>query len=299
MKEDYKKYLDPEFVSTFSNLSLTTRMVLKGFMLGIHSSPMKGFSAEFSEHKQYNDGDSTRFIDWKIFGRTEKYFLKQFEDETNIYANIFLDRSASMSFKSEKFQYSKLYYGKQLAAAISTILINQKDAVGFGNYADTLKEYIPQRSSKQHLKNILINIENDEVFNTHETYASFDEISMKLHKSGILVIISDLLEESDNLISRILTLQKRQQDIIIFMIADDDEYNLQLGDHLNMIDSETNENLIVKTALLKKKYKEIYDEHINKFKKVFTEKKIYFTFVTTRTPFHIPLREIVLVRGKK
>ncbi|HAQ60979.1 TPA: hypothetical protein DCR49_03120 [Candidatus Delongbacteria bacterium] len=299
MKEDYKKYLDPAFVSTFSNLSLTTRMVLKGFMLGIHSSPMKGFSAEFSEHKQYNDGDSTRFVDWKIFGRTEKYFLKQFEDETNIYANIFLDRSASMSFRSEKFQYSKLDYGKQLAAAISTILINQKDAVGFGNYADTLKEYIPQRSSKQHLKNILINIENDEVFNTHETYASFDEISMKLHKSGILVILSDLLEESDKLISRILTLQKRQQDIIVFMIADDDEYNLQLGDHLNMIDSETNENLIVKTALLKKKYKEIYDEHINKFKKVFTEKKIYFTFVTTRTPFHIPLREIVLVRGKK
>lgn len=299
MKEDYKKYLDPEFVSTFSNLSLTTRMVLKGFMLGIHSSPMKGFSAEFSEHKQYNDGDSTRFVDWKIFGRTEKYFLKQFEDETNIYANIFLDRSASMSFKSEKFQYSKLDYGKQLAAAISTILINQKDSVGFGNYADTLKEYLPQRSSKQHLKNILINIEKDESFNTNETYASFDEISMKLHKSGILVIISDLLEESDNLISRILTLQKRQQDIIVFMIADDDEYNLHLGDHINMIDSETNENLIVKTDLLKKKYKEIYDEHINKFKKVFTEKKIYFTFVTTRTPFHIPLREIVLVRGKK
>jgi len=299
MKEDYKKYLDPEFVSTFSNLSLTTRMVLKGYMLGIHSSPMKGFSAEFSEHKQYNDGDSTRFIDWKIFGRTEKYFLKQFEDETNIYANIFLDRSASMSFKSKKFPYSKLDYGKQLAAAISTILINQKDAVGFGNYADTLKEYIPQRSSKQHLKNILINIENEEVFNTHETYNSFDEISMKLHKSGILVIISDLLEESDNLINRILTLQKKQQDIVVFMIADDDEYNLMLGDHLNLIDSETDENLIVKTGLLKKKYKEIYDVHINKFRKIFTEKKIYFTFVTTRTPFHIPLREIVLVRGKK
>ncbi|MBU4486910.1 MAG: DUF58 domain-containing protein, partial [Candidatus Delongbacteria bacterium] len=255
MKEDYKKYLDPEFVSTFSNLSLTTRMVLKGFMLGIHSSPMKGFSAEFSEHKQYNDGDSTRFIDWKIFGRTEKYFLKQFEDETNIYANIFLDRSASMSFKSKNSSYSKLDYGRQLSAAIATILINQKDAVGYGNYADTLKEYIPPRSSKQHLKNILINAEKDEVFNTHETFKAFDEISLKLSKSGILVIISDFLEESDNIISRILTLQKRQQDIIIFMIADDDEYNLQLGDHLNLIDSETEENLIIKTGLLKKKYK--------------------------------------------
>ncbi|MBN2857173.1 MAG: DUF58 domain-containing protein [Candidatus Delongbacteria bacterium] len=299
MAEDYKKYLDPEFISTFSNLSLTTRMILKGYMLGVHSSPMKGFSAEFSEHKQYNDGDSTRFIDWKIFGRTEKYFLNQFEDETNIYANIFLDRSASMNFKSDKSNYSKLDYGKQLCAAAASILINQKDAVGFGNYADSLKEFIPQRSSKQHLKNILMNLENSAVYNTHQTYRSLDEISLKLHKSGILMIVSDFLEEPENLISRILTLQKRQQDIIVFMIADDDEYNLSLGDHLNLIDSETDDSLIIKTGLLKKRYKDIYDEHIDKFKKVFEEKKIYFTFITTKTPFHIPLREIVLVRGKK
>ncbi len=299
MAEDYKKYLDPEFIATFSNLSLTTRMVLKGYMLGIHSSPMKGFSAEFSEHKQYNDGDSTRFIDWKIFGRTEKYFLKQFEDETNIYANIFLDRSASMDFRSGKFKYSKLDYGKQLAAAVATILINQKDSVGFGNYSDGLKEYIPPRSSKQHLKNILINLEGHGSYKTNETYRSFDHISLKLSKSGILVVISDMLEEPQDLIGRILTLQKRQQDIIVFMIADDDEYNLELGTHMNLIDSETDDSLIIKTPLLKEKYKKIYDEHINKFRKVFTEKKIYFTFITTRTPFHIPLREIFLVRGKK
>ncbi len=299
MAEDYKKYLDPDFISSFSNLSLTTRMVLKGYMLGIHSSPMKGFSAEFSEHKQYNDGDSTRFIDWKIYGRTEKYFIKQFEDETNIYANIFLDRSASMNFRSGKFRYSKLDYGKQLAAAAATILINQKDAVGFGNFAGDLKEYIPPRSSKQHLKNILIELEKESSYKDSETFRSYDQISLKLSKSGILVMISDLLEDPDRLTAKILTLQKRQQDIIVFMIADDDEYNLEIGAHINLIDSETDDNLIVKTSLLKGRYKALYDGHINKFRKVFTEKKIYFTFITTRTPFHIPLREVVLVRGKK
>ncbi len=299
MKEDYKKYLDPEFISTFSNLSLTTRMILKGYMLGIHSSPMKGFSAEFSEHKQYNDGDSTRFIDWKIYGRTEKYFIKQFEDETNIYANIFLDRSASMNFRSVKSNYSKLDYGKQLCAAVATLLIDQKDAVGFGNYADGLKEYIPQRSSRQHLKNILINIDSESVYNTSETYRSFDDISLKLKKSGILMIVSDFLENPDELIPRILTLNKRQQDIIIFMIADDDEFNLELGEHLNLIDSETDDSLVVRTGLLKKEYRDIYNFHIDRFRKVFEEKKIYFAFITTKTPFHIPLREVVLARGKR
>ncbi|MFO7809886.1 MAG: DUF58 domain-containing protein [Candidatus Delongbacteria bacterium] len=299
MAEDYKKYLDPEFIATFSNLSLTTRMILKGYMLGIHSSPMKGFSAEFSEHKQYNDGDSTRFIDWKIFGKTEKYFIKQFEDETNIYANIFLDRSASMNFKSAKSNYSKLDYGKQLAAAISTILIDQKDAVGFGNYADNLKEYIPPRSSKQHLKNILFEIDKSDYYDTAQTFRSFDQLSLKLTRSGILVVVSDLLENKDDLTNRLLTLQKRHQDIIVFMIADDDEYNFELGAHINLIDSETSENLIIKTSELKKKYKGIYDDHINSFRKVLTEKNINFKFITTKTPFHIPLREIVLVRGKK
>ncbi|MBN2790160.1 MAG: DUF58 domain-containing protein [Candidatus Delongbacteria bacterium] len=298
-KESYKKYLDPTFISNYSNLKLTTDMVLEGFILGIHSSPMKGFSAEFSQHKQYNPGDPTRFIDWKIFGKTEKYYIKQYEDETNLYANIFLDKTLSMSYKAEGSKYSKLDYGKQLAAAISGIFINQKDSVGYGTIANKLKIYIPPKSSRQQLKTLLVNIDKNDTYDSDRTVDSYEEISLKLIKSGITVIISDFLEEPDRIISNILLLKKRKQDIIIFMIADDYEYNLEFKNNSTFIDSETGEKLVVKPSQLKINYKGIYDELIHKYKKTFSENKIYFKFVTTKTPFDIPLREIVLIRSKR
>lgn len=298
-KESYKKYLDPSFIANYSNLKLTTNMVLEGFMIGIHSSPMKGFSAEFSQHKQYNPGDPTRFIDWKIFGKTEKYYIKQYEDETNLYANIFLDKTTSMAFKAENSTYSKLDYGKQLAAAIAGIFINQKDSVGYGTIADKLKIYIPPKSSRQQLKTLLINIDNKETYDSEKTIDSYEDISLKLSKSGLTVIISDFLEDPDKIIHNILLLRKRKQDIIIFMIADDYEYNLNFKENSTFVDSETGEKLVVKPSQLKKNYKEVYDDLIKKYKNTFTENKIYFKFVTTLTPFDIPLREIVLIRSKK
>ena len=298
-KESYKKYLDPAFIANYSNLKLTTNMVLEGFMIGIHSSPMKGFSAEFSQHKQYNPGDPTRFIDWKIFGKTEKYYIKQYEDETNLYANIFLDKTTSMSFKAENSTYSKLDYGKQLAAAIAGIFINQKDSVGYGTIAEKLKVYIPPKSSRQQLKTLLINIDDQETYDSDTTVDSYDGISIKLSKSGLTVIISDFLEDPDKIIQNILLLRKRKQDIIVFMLADDYEYNLSFKDNSTFVDSETGEKLVVRPSQLKKSYKQVYDEQINKLKNTFTENKIYFKFVTTMTPFDIPLREIVLIRSKR
>ncbi|NOR45069.1 MAG: DUF58 domain-containing protein [Candidatus Delongbacteria bacterium] len=298
-KESYKKYLDPSFIANYSNLKLTTNMILEGFMIGIHSSPMKGFSAEFSQHKQYNPGDPTRFIDWKIFGKTEKYYIKQYEDETNLYANIFLDKTTSMAFKAEKSTYSKLDYGKQLAAAIAGIFINQKDSVGYGTIADSLKIYIPPKSSRQQLKTLLINIDDKETYDSETTADSYESVSLKLSKSGLTVIISDFLEDPDKIIHNILLLRKRKQDIIIFMIADDYEYNLNFKENSTFVDSETGEKLVVKPSQLKKSYKEVYDELIKKYKNTFTENKIYFKFVTTLTPFDIPLREIVLIRSIK
>jgi uncharacterized protein (DUF58 family) len=274
-------------------------MVLQGFMLGIHSSPMKGFSAEFSQHKQYNPGDPTRFIDWKIFGKTEKYYIKQYEDETNLYANIFLDKTLSMSYKAEGSEYSKLDYGKQLAAAITGILINQKDSVGYGTIADKLKVYVPPKSSRQQLKTLLINIDKNDTYDSDKTVNSYDDISLKLTKSGLTVIISDFLENPEKIIFNILLLKKRKQDIIIFMIADDSEYNLKFNNNSTFIDSETGEKLVIRPSQLKKSYKEVYDSIIKKYKNTFTENKIYFKFVTTKTPFDIPLREIVLIRSKR
>ena len=298
-KNNFTEYLDPIFLSKFSNLQITTNMVIEGFKLGIHSSPMRGFSAEFSEHKEYTIGDNIKFIDWKVFGRTEKYYIKQFEDETNLYANIFLDKSASMNFKAEKSSYSKLDYAKQLAAAITHILISQKDAVGYGTYADSLKNYINPKSTKQHLMLLLKNIAVNEVYETSETFTAFENIGYKLNRAGLTIIISDLLEDPTKLLEKLIFLKKKNQDVIVFMIADNSEYNFDFSENLKITDSETLTNIDVHTNLIKDEYKKKYEELINSYDKELTTNNIFFKFITTNTSFNIPLTELLLLRNKR
>jgi len=298
-KNKFTKYLDPIFISKFSNLQITTKMIIEGFKLGIHSSPMRGFSAEFSEHKEYTVGDNVKFIDWKVFGKTEKYYIKQFEDETNLYANIFLDKSASMNFKAEKSSYSKLDYGKQLAAAITHLLISQKDAVGYGTYADSLKEYIAPKSTKQQLMLLLKNISDSTVYKTDETFTAFENIGYKLNRAGITIIISDFLESPNKLLENILFLKKKKQDVIVFMIADEYEYNFNFSENLKLTDSETDTKIDIHTSLVKEQYIKKYNELIKQYDNELTTNNIFFKFITTDTSFNIPLTELLFLRSKK
>jgi len=298
-KNTFSKYLDPLFLSKFSNLQITTKMVIEGFKLGIHSSPMRGFSAEFSEHKVYSVGDNTKFIDWKVFGKTEKYYIKQYEDETNLYANIFLDKSASMNFKSDHSKYSKLNYAKQLAAAISHILISQKDAVGYGTYAGSLKNYITPKSTKQHLMLLLKNISDNTIYEEEITHSSFENINYKLKRSGLTIIISDFLEDPTEILKDIISLKKKNQDLIVFMIADNYEYNFTYSENLKITDSETDSTIDVHSELIKEEYRKKYDELINLYDNELTTNNIFFKFITTDTSFNIPLTEILLLRNKR
>lgn len=296
---DYKKYLEPQFIAKFSNLEVTTNMILQGFMLGLHSSPMHGFSAEFSEHKQYCDGDSLKFLDWKVYGKTEKMYIKRFEDETNLYANVFLDKTASMSFISENSTYSKLEYGRQLAAALTQLFLKQKDAVGFGSFGEKLYKYIQPRSTRQQMKIVLTEIADQEVYKEAETQSAYQDISYKLQKAGITILISDFLEDPEKILPAIILLKKQSQDLVVFMLADDAEYKLDLADRLLLIDSENGKKMEIPTRQIRAAYHQKYDDLIKKYDNQLAEKGIFFKFITTTTAFDIPLREVLLARKRK
>jgi len=296
---EYKKYLEPEFIARFSNLEVTTKMILQGFMLGLHNSPLHGFSAEFLEHKQYSSGDSLKFVDWKVYGKTEKMYIKRFEDETNLYANIFLDKTASMSYKSPASNYSKLEYGRQLAAALTQLFLTQKDAVGYGSFGEKLYQYIQPRSSRQQLKIVLTEIAAGETYANSTTAEAYREISYRLQRAGVSVLISDFLEDPDKLLPAITLLKQQRQDLIVFMLADEAEYQLNLPDRLLLVDSENGKKLEVPAREIKAAYHHRYTELIKKYDNLLTEKGIFFKFITTSTPFDIPLREVLLARKRK
>src|SRR5512137_2777571 len=154
ISEDYRKYLRPEVVAKLSNMELIARLVVEGFITGLHKSPYHGFSVEFAEHRQYMAGDEIRHIDWKIYGRTDRYYIKQFEEETNLKAYIVLDGSGSMAYASEG-RLSKFEYASYLAAALAQLLVQQRDAVGFIHYDEALRTYMPPHATKSYLREIL------------------------------------------------------------------------------------------------------------------------------------------------
>lgn len=152
--QDYRKFLDPSIISKLNSLELKARLVVEGFMVGLHKSPYHGFSIEFTEHRPYMQGDALKDIDWKVYGKTEKYFIKQYEEETNLKSYILLDTSMSMSFASEG-NVSKLEYSQTLAAGLSYLMTKQQDAVGITLYADSIKKYMPPKTSRAYFHEIL------------------------------------------------------------------------------------------------------------------------------------------------
>ncbi|SVB55639.1 uncharacterized protein METZ01_LOCUS208493, partial [marine metagenome] len=139
-----KKYLDPEVVAKLNNMKLRARLVVEGYLIGHHKSPYHGFSVEFAEHRAYGHGDEVRHIDWKLFGKTDRYYVKRFEEETNVRSYILLDKSQSMSFSSGSI--TKLAYGSYLSAALSYLMLNQKDAMGLVLFDEKIKKFIPPRA---------------------------------------------------------------------------------------------------------------------------------------------------------
>ena len=153
-------YFEPERAAKLANMSLVARQVVEGFISGLHRSPHRGFSVEFSEHRQYSPGDDLRHLDWVAWARTDRYYVKQYEEETNLRAHILLDCSASMGYRYSPEKLTKLEYGCYLAAALAFLMIRQQDAVGVVRFSDTMEKFIPPKSGPAHLREILIDLEN-------------------------------------------------------------------------------------------------------------------------------------------
>ena len=184
-------YLDKDIISKINNLSLKAKYVVDGFIIGLHKSPYHGFSAEFSDHRLYNRGDAIKHIDWKLWAKTDRYYIKQFEEETNLRCQILLDQSSSMKFSSTNI--SKLDYSINLSASLSYLMLKQQDAVGLSTFDSTIKKYIPPKSKTTHLKKLLLEL-------SKITPGEKTEISKVLHKTaegtskrGLIILISDLI----------------------------------------------------------------------------------------------------------
>lgn len=214
------RFLDPQLLGRLRGLRLRPRHIVEGSVAGLHRSPFRGFSIEFAEHREYVPGDDLRYLDWKVFGRTDKLYLKQFEDETNLLCHLVLDVSESMAYRGPDARLSKLDYARQLAAALAWLVLEQQDAVGLATFDSQIRASIRPSSSRAQLKDILSVLEATEGRAKTATGPIFHELAQRLAKRGVVVVISDLFDNVETLLAGLRHFRYRRHDVIVLHVMD-------------------------------------------------------------------------------
>ena len=217
------KYFDPQTLARLRGLPLRAKHLVEGYVAGLHRSPLKGFSIEFAEHREYAPGDDPRYLDWKVFGRTDKFYLKQYEDETNLICYVVLDVSESMTYQSKNAAMSKLEYAQAIAATLAHLVVMQQDSVGGAIYDDKLQQSYLPGSSSSHLNQLVTAFDVASDKRKTASGAVLHELASKLHKRGLVVVLSDFFDDVDELLAGLKHLRFKRHDVLLLQILDDAE----------------------------------------------------------------------------
>ena len=224
------EFLTPSDLQRISNLQVFARQVVEGFTTGLHRSPHKGFSVEFKQHRQYVPGDEIRHIDWRVYGRSDRYYIREYEEETNLRATLIVDRSGSMEYGGgQPGQVSKFEYATKLAACLSYLMLQQSDGVGLVTFDTEIRRYIPPRSRVSHLRMILNELANGKPGGETELGKVFHDLVPKLHRRGLLIIVSDCFGEVSNFLKALAHFRHARHEIVVFQIWHPDELNFQFN----------------------------------------------------------------------
>ena len=220
MTENSPKSLDPRTLAKLKGLQLRAKHIVEGYVAGLHRSPFRGFSIEFAEHREYTPGDDLRYVDWKVFGRTDKIHLKQYEDETNLVCYLVLDSSESMQYQGPDSPLSKFEYAQCLAAAIAWLVLQQQDSVGLVTFDQILRSNLRPSSRASHLQQILQVLDSTTPVSKTSLGPIFHELAERFTKRGVVIVLSDFLDDVDSLLAGLKHFQHRRHDVVLFHIMD-------------------------------------------------------------------------------
>ncbi len=292
-----RQYLDPATISRLKKLDLKAKLVVEGFLTGLHRSPYHGFSVEFAEHRQYMPGDPIRDIDWKVFAKTDRYYIKQYEEETNLRAHLLIDVSRSMTFHSEGL-ISKLEYAKYLAAAISYLLLHQQDSVGMMLFDDTIRRYIPPRAARKHLKILLSELDQLQPGQATDVGSCLHQMAERIRRRGLVMIFSDLMDDGARVIQALKHFRYKKHEVIVFHILDEHERSFPYSEELGFVDLESGEEVIAQPWVIADEYRAKLQAWTEELRRACGEHHIEFVELTNQTPFDRALLRFLEKRGR-
>ena len=290
------RYLDPKVLAGISNLELRAKTAVEGFLAGLHRSPHRGFSVEFTEYRQYNPGDDIRHVDWKVFARSGEYFIKQYEDETNVRCHILLDCSASMGYGSDSI--TKLEYGRTLASALAYFMFGQRDAVGLIAFDDQVREYLPAKYRQGHLMRILRTLAQLHQGEGTDLSRPISDLAVVLNRKSLAIAISDLLDDEETIVKGLQHLRFKGNDVIVFHIMDNAELTFPFERIAEFEDAENYEVLAVAPQAIRETYLQEVDRFCRFYRQKCQASGIDYCLLNTAEPLDIALSSYLSKRAK-
>jgi uncharacterized protein (DUF58 family) len=293
------RFLDPELLARIGSLELLARAVVEGFMSGLHRSPFTGFSTEFTEYRQYNPGDDLRYLDWRLLGRTDRYFIKKYRADTNTQCHLLIDTSASMDY-AHASSVTKLDYAKFLAASMAYLLNRQQDAVGMVAFDQKVHTHVPARNRIGHMRTIFGNLSLLQPGGETRLAESLHQLAEILTRRGIVVVISDFYDQPDRLQEAFQHLRFKGHDLVAFHVLDQNELDFDFREPVLLLeDAETQEQMSVLPDVVMSGYRERMQRHVEDMRRCAAANHVDYEVLTTKQPLDFALFSFLSRRAGK
>ena len=305
-KVDYRQYLDPRTLAKIAALDIRARLIVEGFITGMHRSPYKGFSVEFAQHRPYVTGDDIKYIDWKVFGRTDRHYIKQYEEETNLHVMLVVDASESMTYAGEQAKgwkseggWRKFDHATSIAASLAYVALHQQDSAGLAVFDEKVRHFIKPSNNPRQWRTIVDELTTVPKNKKTRTGAILDEIAEQMNHRSLIVLISDFFDSAENIIKGLRHLRYRRHDLIVLQVLDHDELEFPFDATTLFKGMEEMGELIVEPRALREAYLEEFGRHTEKIRKACHDLHVDFVQVDTSLPLDVTLPGFLATRAAR
>jgi uncharacterized protein (DUF58 family) len=279
---DTHHLLDPVAISRAESLGLNARFVVEGYMAGEHKSPYRGFAIEFAQHREYTHGDDPRHLDWKVLGRTDRYYIKQYEQETNYVAHLLLDGSESMKYRSGRL--TKLHYGKMMAACLAYLILHQRDATALGLFDTTVRDYAPRSDNLATIHHLMARLAAFEPKEQTNLAAVLHDMARQIRRKGLVILISDFFDDEERVLDGIQHLRFGGNEVVIFHVMDPWELEFPFTGQIEFEGLEQMPKILTRPAEIRKSYLREMDHFRRRLRDGCERNNCHYTLVNTAQP---------------
>ncbi len=290
-------YLSAKRLQRFRNFELIAHRVVEGILTGQHKSPFKGFAIEFAEYRQYSPGDDIKHLDWKLLGKLNRYYIRQYEEDTSLHAYLLLDRSGSMAYKSGHF--SKFDFGRFVCGVLTYVLLLQKDAVGLLSFDNAIREFMPPRTTRRHLKRVLDSLGNTECGADTQLGNVLHGLANRLKRRALIVIVSDLLDDAQEIIRALNHFAHRKHEVVVFQVLDRRELTFPFADQTRFESLEYEDAILTDPIRIRQEYLKQFKSHQTAVRQACHNLRIEFNQLVTDEAFESTMARYLAERVKR